>query len=314
MATKVKICDVTLRDGMQAVNRTATLPLDLRLKLARELQESHLPYLEVGSFVHPKVIAAMRDTPELLAALTPIAGQELAVLVPTLKYYRRFAGTPHVDTVALLVSASKGYAMVNTRTTRDQAKRAAEEVAEAARQDGYRVRAYMSYAFRKMGGGPMSGDIVEGLCERLLEAGCELVALSDTDGKATPDDVERLTTHLGRNLGLDAIGVHLHDRYGSGLVNALIAFQAGMRTFDSSIGGVGGNKLLENSVGNIATEELVYMFHGMGVETGIDEGRLLAAGETLLELVALAGDPPPPSKVLADHVTSRRRTFTEISP
>lgn len=303
---EVKICDVTLRDGMQAVNRRAVVPLSLRLELARRLQTSGLPYLEVGSFVNPNVIPAMRDTPELFAALEPVAGQELAALVPNLKYYRRLREVAVVDTVALLVSASEGYAMLNTRMTREQATLAAAEVARAARRDGLRVRAYMSYAFRGMGGGAARpGEVVEKLCERLLEAGCELVALSDTDGKATPGDVGRLTSHLVRAVGPQAVGVHLHDRYGSGLVNALVAFQAGVRTFDGSIGGVGGNKMLANSVGNVATEELVYMFHGLGVETGVDFETLIDAGRILCEMVRLAGDPPPPSKVLADRITSR---------
>ena len=100
-------------------------------------------------------------------------------------------------------------------------------------------------------------------------------------------------------VGLERIAVHLHDCYGAGLANALMAFQAGARTFDSTVGGVGGNRLLENAVGNIATEELVHLFHDMGVSTGVDFDALLDAGRTLLDLVRRAGDPPPPSKILA---------------
>jgi hydroxymethylglutaryl-CoA lyase len=302
--SEVKICDVTLRDGMQAVNRKATLPLGMRRDLAVRLQSAGLPYIEVGSFVNPKVIPAMHDTAELFAALHSRPGQELAALAPSLRYYELLRETPHVDTVGLLVSASEEYAQVNTRMTSDNALTAATEVAEAARRDGLRVRAYMSYAFREMSGEESSTATVAEICDRLLSAGCELVALSDTDGKATPAEVRRVVSLLDRAVGLDPIAVHLHDRYGSGLVKALVAFEAGVRVFDSTVGGVGGNKLLENSVGNIATEELVHMFHGLGVVTGIDVDELTAAGQILLDMVRFVGDPMPPSKVLADQLAT----------
>lgn len=300
----VKICDVTLRDGMQTVNRKATLPLDMRRALAERLQDAGLPYIEIGSFVNPNVIPAMRDTPELFAALRPRPGQELAALAPSLKYYGQLRETPNVDTVGLLVSASEEYAHVNTRMTGNKALVAAEEVATAARGDGLRVRAYMSYAFREMSGEESSTETVAEICDRLLSVGCEAIALSDTDGKASPGEVQRVVRFLDKTLGLDHVAVHLHDRYGSGLVKALVAFQAGVRVFDSTIGGVGGNKLLENSVGNIATEELVMMFDGLGVETGIDAEELTAAGQILIDMVRFVGDPMPPSKILADQLAS----------
>ncbi len=302
---EVKICDLTLRDGMQAVNRNATIPLKLRRALAERLQNTGLPYIEVGSFVHPNVIPAMRDTPELFAALRSRPGQELAALAPSLKYYEQVRATPNVDTVGLLVSASEEYARVNTRMSGDKALAAAEEVAAAAIGDGLRVRAYMSYAFHKMSGEETSTDRVSELCERLLSVGCEAIALSDTDGKATPAEVRRMVSFLDSlPSGLDPIAVHLHDRYGTGLVKALIAFEGGIRTFDSTVGGVGGNKLLKNSVGNIATEELVHMFHGLGVDTGVDVDELTRAGQVLLDCVRFVEDPMPPSKILADQLSS----------
>lgn len=298
---EVEICDVTLRDGMQAVNRDAVVPLAARLELAENLQRARLPYLEIGSFVHPKVIPAMRDTADLVAALTPRPRQRLAALAPNLRYYRLLSEAPHLDTVALLLSASEAYSRLNTRMGRRQALEAAREVTAAARGDGYRVRAYLSYAFREMegAGDEMSVTAVAEICRRLLDMGCETIALSDTDGKATPRQVRRLLRHLAAATGLEPIAVHLHDRYGSGLVNALVAYQEGVRTFDSSVGGVGGNRLLKGSVGNIATEELVYMFHGMDIDTGVDFDALLAAGRSLLAIIRQIGDPPPPSKVLA---------------
>ena len=297
---EVKICDVTLRDGMQTVNRDAMLPLARRRELAQQLQRARLPYLEVGSFVHPRVIPAMRDTAELAAALRPSAGQQLAALAPNVRYYQDLRRAAHIDTVAVLVSASEGYSQINLRMSLEEGLAAAREVARQARRDGYRLRDYVSYAFREMGGaGDMPPATVAGLCEQLLEMGCEEIALSDTDGKATSQEVGRLLTHLATAIGLDRVAVHLHDCYGAGLANALMAFQAGARIFDSTVGGVGGNRLLDGAVGNIATEELVHLFHDMGVSTGVDFDALLDAGRTLLDLVRRAGDPPPPSKILA---------------
>ncbi|MEM7587589.1 MAG: hydroxymethylglutaryl-CoA lyase [Acidobacteriota bacterium] len=301
----VKICDVTLRDGMQVLNRNALIPLRMRLRLAETLLRARLPYIEVGSFVNPRMVSAMQDTPDLFASLQPNPKQQLAALVPKLKYYEQLKQTTGVDTVALFISASESYSIANTRMTRSEAVKSAREVALAAKQDGYRVRAYLSYAFREMitTPGSMPTDIVEAMCEDLLEMGCESVALSDTDGRSTPQDVERIIRHVDRTMGLDHMGVHLHDLHGLGLVNSLVAYQLGIRTFDCSIGGLGGNKIVENSVGNVATEELVNMFRGMGVETGIDFRYLLRAGRIVVDMARYVGDPAPPSRILADRLS-----------
>lgn len=301
----MKICDVTLRDGMQVLNRNALIPLRMRLRLAETLLRARLPYIEAGSFVNPRMVSAMQDTPELFANLQPSDGQQLAALVPKLKYYEQLKQTPNVDTVALFISASESYSIANTRMTRAEAVKHAGEVAAAARRDGYRVRAYLSYAFREMvtTPGAMPTATVEALCGELLEMGCETVALSDTDGRATPQDVERIITHVDRAMGLANMGVHLHDLHGLGLVNSLIAYRLGIRVFDCSIGGLGGNKIVENSIGNVATEELVNMFQGMGVETGIDFKYLLRAGRIVVDMARYVGDPAPPSRILADRLS-----------
>ncbi|MCP3960023.1 MAG: hydroxymethylglutaryl-CoA lyase [bacterium] len=313
-APEVKICDVTLRDGMQVLNRNALIPVRMRLRLAETLQRAHIPYIEAGSFVNPRIVSAMQDTTELFAQLRPAKGQQLAALVPKLKYYQQMKLTPHVDTVALFISASETYSLANTRMTPAEAVKNAREVATAAREDGYRVRAYLSYAFREMliAPGEMPTDTVELLCEHLLEMGCETIALSDTDGRSTGRDVERMINHVDRTLGLDHMGVHLHDLHGLGLVNSLIAYQLGIRTFDCSIGGLGGNKIVENSIGNVATEELVNMFNGMGVATGIDFDFLLRAGRVVIDMAHFVGDPAPPSRILADQLLGVDQTLRKI--
>ncbi len=303
-APDVKICDVTLRDGMQVLNRNALIPLRMRRRLAETLQRAHIPYIEAGSFVNPRIISAMQDTPDLFASLRTYDGQQLAALVPKLKYYHQLAQTANVDTVALFVSASETYSRANTRMSSAEALVSAGEVARAALGDGYRVRAYLSYAFRDMvtARRDMAVETVERMCEALLEMGCETIALSDTDGRAAPRDLERIIGHVKETLGLERMGVHLHDLHGLGLVNSLIAYRLGIRTFDCSIGGLGGNKIVENSVGNVATEELVNMFSGMDVTTGIDFDFLIRAGRIVVDMARYVGDPAPPSRILADRL------------
>ena len=307
----VKIRDVTLRDGMQIVNRQAVIPLDVRLELLDALFAARLPYIEVGSFVSPRRVASMSDTPDLLRSMQhPGESIEIAALVPNLLYYQELTEVPNVDTVALFVSASEEYSQTNTRMSKEQAFGYAREVAEAARADGRRVRGYLSCAFLDLGDGSRKMDpaSIERDCRELFEMECETVALSDTSGRATPDDLRRVLRHLEETTGLDGVGVHLHDRYGQGILNSVVAYEAGVRVFDSSIGGVGGNPAVANSVGNIATEELVYLFHQMGVDTGVETEALLQAGELVAQMTEFVGDPFPASKVLTHQLWQRRRS------
>jgi hydroxymethylglutaryl-CoA lyase len=303
-ARQVKICDVSLRDGMQILNRHAVIPLEERLRLVRALVRARLPYIEVGSFVNPRVVPAMRDTAELLRRMPPYSGQ-IAALAPTPEYYEQLKKAPRVNTVALFVSASERYSQKNTHMSVDEAVDAAARVAAEARADGYGLRGYLSYAFREHGF-VMSEAKVEEICGRLVEMGCDTVALSDTDGLATPSDMERLVGHLESTIGLEAIGVHLHDRRGLGVTNAYAAYRAGVRIFDAAIGGIGGAITVAHSAGNVATEELVSMFDSLEVETGIDIGPLIEAGCRVSELAEEVGDPPPPSKIVLDEIALRR--------
>ncbi len=309
---EVKICDVSLRDGMQVMNRHAVIPLEARLRLVEALVRARVPYLEVGSFVSEKVVPAMKDTAELLRRMLPYDGQ-IAVLVPTFEYYKLLQEAERINTVALFVAASEAYSQANTRMSVAEALDRAAEVASAARADGFRLRGYLSYAFRDrtQPKGETPVERLEEICERLLEMGCGIVALSDTDGLATPNDIDRVVGHLASRIGLDHIGVHLHDRRGLGVTNAYAAYQAGVRTFDASIAGIGGAITVAHSVGNVATEELVCLFDSIGVTTGIEVGPLIEAGCRVSQLADYVGDPPPPSKIVLDEIAMRRVEIEE---
>lgn len=302
---EVKICDVTLRDGMQALDREARLPLDLKLRLFDALARAGLSYIEVGSFVNPRVMPAMKVTPELLERLEP-GDREVVVLVPNLKYYEKMRPSPNVTTVALLLSASDAYSVLNTRMTTAQAMAAARQVIDAAHRDGYRVRAYLSYSFRDYGADnrPMSTAAVVEICAELLAANSEMVAVSDTNGTALPADVEATLQALDSATGLERIGIHLHDRYGLGITNSYVAYQNGVRIFDSAIGGIGGNKMVKGSVSNLSTEELIFMLHSIGVDTGTDFDAILEAGRIVQEMIGCLDAPPSQSKILLNRVSA----------
>lgn len=309
---QVRICDVSLRDGMQILNRHGVIPLEVRLQMLEALIRSGVPYIEVGSFVNPRVVPAMADTTEVLRRMPAYDGQ-IAALVPTLGYYEQLKQAERVNTVALFVSASESYSQKNTHMGVDQALAAAARIAEAARGDGYALRGYLSYAFRDPGrpAGLIPVEIVTDLCQRLAAMGCDTIALSDTDGMASPNDIERVVGHISETMGLKHIGVHLHDRRGLGITNAYVAYQLGVLTFDASVGGIGGAITVRHSIGNVSTEELVAMFESLGVETGVDLQPLIEAGCRVSQMADFVGDPPPPSKIILDEISKRRAQLEE---
>jgi hydroxymethylglutaryl-CoA lyase len=309
---KVRICDVSLRDGMQILNRHAVIPLEVRLQLLEALIRSGVPYIEVGSFVNPRVVPAMRDTRDVLHQMPPYDGQ-IAALAPTLGYYEQLKTAERVNTVALFVSASEQYSQKNTRMTVTEAVTAAGRIAEAASADGFRLRGYLSYSFRdpSQPGGLTPVERVTEICGQLASMGCETIALSDTDGMASPNDIERLVRYVDEQMGLDHIGVHLHDRRGLGVTNAYVAYQLGVRCFDASVGGIGGAITVRHSIGNVSTEELVAMFDSIGVETGVDLEPLIEAGCRVSQMADFVGDPPPPSKIILDEISKRRAELEE---
>jgi len=305
MKRDVMICEMAPRDGLQVLNRSAKVPLEMRVRLVETLQRAALPYIEAGAFVSPKRIPAMEDSAELFGRLSPYTG-ELAALVPNRKYYGQMRDVGNVDTVALFVSASEAYSRKNTRMSVDEALAAALDVAASAVADGYRVRAHISGAFRDLTeeNGPTPEQKTVEVCERLRAARGDMVlALADTDGRAGEEDVERVLAAIGERLGFDGIGVHLHDRAGRGMAKVQAAYDAGVRVFDSAVGGIGGNpSALADPVGNVATEELVALFEGGGVTTGVDMAALTDAGRIVWEMSKLVDEPRPPSRRLAENL------------
>jgi hydroxymethylglutaryl-CoA lyase len=311
------------RDGLQYLGgpdaeRTGRIvSLEQRLDLIDALVGAGLRHIEVGAFVSPKGTLQMAISDVLGQRLDPgrATGLELAGLVPNEAGYRRFR-TTRLNVVAIFPSASEAHSMKNFGGRGvDEVLALAGGVARQARADGYALRGHVSAAFQDMAVAAETSDLatVVRVCRTVLEEfGCEYVTLADTNGTTNPARIGEVLDAVGNALGgLRRVGVHLHDRYGTGIANAYAAWLRGVKIFDASLGGVGGSVAASvvaggngrQMVGNIATESLVAMFEGMGVSTGVDlSGLMSGAGAILHEICRGAGDFSPPSTMLREHL------------
>lgn len=310
-APDVKICEMSPRDGLQYLGGSGApgaggiVPVEPRLRLIEAMIAAGVHHIEVGAYVSPKGTPQMAPTDELGQRLAPRNGVELAALVPNAAGYQRFRAS-RCNVVAIFPTASEAHARRNFGgRSVDDVLALAGDVSRMALADGYALRGHVSAGFQDMGAATDRSDLqlVVRVCRAVLDDfGCEYLTLADTNGTTNPARVNEVLDALGESLGgLERIGVHFHDRYGTGIANAYAAYLRGVRVFDASLGGVGGSKAASQMVGNIATESLVAMFEGMGVRTGIDNDLLLRhAGAVLAEICAAAGEPHPPSGMLRE--------------
>ncbi len=297
----VLVSEVGPRDGLQSVKRT--MPTAKKLEWLAALAEAGLREIEVGSFVSPKLLPQMADCADVVAGARRIDGLTVLALVPNLKGAER-AFAAGVHKVNLPVSASRLHSKSNINMTPEQA---VEQVAAVCRlradHPEYRdigVEAGIATAFGCTMEGPVSEDWVMQLAAMVAEAGADVVGLSDTTGYANPAQIKRMFKRLRSELGDKCGGAHLHNTRGQGLANVVAALDVGVTTFDSSQGGLGGCPYAPGATGNIVTEDLVFLLESMGLRTGIDLDKLIAArakvlaglpGETLYGNVADAGLP-----------------------
>jgi hydroxymethylglutaryl-CoA lyase len=290
MDTDVLVSEVGPRDGLQSVKRT--MPTAAKLAWIRALVDAGLTEIEVGSFVPPKLLPQMADAEEVVREARKIPGLTVLALVPNLKGAER-AIAAGAHKLTLPISASRQHSMANLRRTPEEA---IEEVTRvcAVRDSlppGSRVgvEANVATAFGCTMEGPVSEDWVMEIAVRLARAGADAVGLSDTTGYGNPAQVKRMFARLKREIGNRVGGAHLHNTRGQGLANVVAALDAGVTTFDSSQGGIGGCPYAPGATGNIVTEDLVFMLESMGLRTGIDLERLIAARKIVAD--ALPGEP-----------------------
>jgi hydroxymethylglutaryl-CoA lyase len=293
LPARVRIHEVGARDGLQ--NEAATVPTEVKAKFIRRLADAGLTTIEATSFVHPKWVPQLADAERLLPMVSdlPVA---LPVLVPNERGLDR-ALALGARRVAVFASATESFARANLNRTVDEALAMFAPVVARAKAEGGHVRGYLSMCFGDPWEGPVPLAQVVRVCRSLLDLGCDELSLGDTIGVATPGHVLALLTALDdAGVPAEALGVHFHDTYGQALANTLAALQHGVTTVDASAGGLGGCPFAGSATGNLATEDLVWMLQGLGVDTGVDLGRLVATSEWM---AAHLGRPSPSRTVRA---------------
>jgi hydroxymethylglutaryl-CoA lyase len=268
LPARVRVFEVGPRDGLQA--EPEILHAEVKIEFSRRLVASGVTGIELTSFVPPRWIPQLADAEEVMAGLDLPVGVRSVALVPNLRGLDR-ALAAGVREVALVVSATESFAAANLNTTVAGSLARAGEVIAAATDEGIPVRGYLSMSFGDPWEGPVPADRVASLAGELFGAGATTIALGDTIGTGTPAHVERvvgLTAEAG--VPRDLLALHLHDTYGQALGNVQAGLRAGITEFDSSAGGLGRCPYARGATGNLATEDLVWLLHSLGIETGID--------------------------------------------
>jgi hydroxymethylglutaryl-CoA lyase len=277
---RVRIVEVGPRDGLQ--NEAASVPTADKIAFVDALSEAGHSVIEVSAFVSPKWVPQMADAAEVFAGITRRAETRYTALVPNVEGLDR-AIAAGVDEVAVFAAASESFSRRNINQSIDASLERYRDVCDRARKVSLPVRAYVSTAFGCPFEGPVNPSAVAGVASALLKMGAYEVAISDTIGIAHPGQVERVLELLMARLPGNTIALHFHDTRGTALANVLTALHLGISTFDSSAGGLGGCPYAPGATGNLATEDLLYMLNGMGIETGVDIDRVASASRLIGE-------------------------------
>lgn len=297
---KVSIYEVGLRDGLQ--NEASFVPTLDKIALANHLAESGIRRIELTSFVSPRWIPQLADHSIVASEVTRREDTKFSALVPN-KRGLEGASEAELEEIAIFFSASETHNKKNINKSIDQAVEVLGDVTQSARNLGMRVRGYLSVVF----GCPYEGEIDPGrvveLVERMFEMGVYEVSLGDTVGLANPIQVRNLVKRLETSVSLDKLALHMHDTRGTALANIFAGLEAGITTFDSAFGGLGGCPYAPGASGNLATEDLVYMLESMGCDTGIDLDSLILASEKVADLLGRT----LPSKVLQAEIGRRKK-------
>ncbi|QJT06884.1 hydroxymethylglutaryl-CoA lyase [Streptomyces asoensis] len=299
LPARVRIHEVGPRDGLQ--NEKSTVPTAVKAEFVHRLADAGLTTIEATSFVHPGWVPQLADAEELFPR---VSGLEVAlpVLVPNERGLDR-ALSLGARRVAVFASATESFAKANLNRSVDEVLAMSEPVVARAKAQGVHVRGYLSMCFGDPWEGAVPVDQVVRVCRALLDLGCDELSLGDTIGVATPGHVRALLTALNeQGVPTDALGVHFHDTYGQALANTLAALQHGVTTVDASAGGLGGCPYAKSATGNLATEDLVWMLRGLGIDTGVDLGRLVATSEWM---AGRLGRPSPSRTVRALGTTTQ---------
>ena len=275
---RVRMVEVGPRDGLQ--NEKDIVPTAVKVELIDGLSRTGLSVIEAGAFVSPKWVPQMADSGAVLAAIARRPGVRYPVLVPNMKGYEA-ARQAHVDEIAVFGAASERFTQRNINCSIAESLERFAPVAEAAARDGVRLRGYVSCAL----GCPYEGEIapaaVAEVAARLHDMGCAEISLGDTIGTGTPGQARAMLEAVARQVPMERLAVHFHDTYGQALANILACLELGVAVVDSAVAGLGGCPYAAGASGNVASEDVLYMLEGLGIETGVDLAGLCAAGQAI---------------------------------
>jgi hydroxymethylglutaryl-CoA lyase len=273
--SRVKLVDVGPRDGLQ--NEKQTVPAAVKIELVHRLQDAGLTDIEVTSFVSPKWVPQMADNAQVMAGVQRKAGVRYSVLTPNMQGFQA-ALQSKPDEIVVFAAASEAFSHKNINCSIEESIQRFAPVVQAAREAGIFVRGAMSCVV----GCPYEGDVAPASVERLAKLmkgiGVQHIGVADTIGVGTPKKVQAAMEAALKHYDLDDVSGHFHDTYGQALANTLASLEMGVWQYDASVAGLGGCPYAKGATGNVATEEVVYMLHGMGIETGIDLDKLVDAG------------------------------------
>ena len=295
---RVKLIDVGPRDGLQ--NEKQPVPAAIKIELVQRLQDAGLKEIEVTSYVSPKWVPQMGDNVEVMAGITRKSGVLYSVLTPNLKGFEA-AVASNPDEIVVFGAASEAFSQKNINCSIAESIERFAPVVQAALDAGIAVRGAMSCTV----GCPYEGEIapekVSYLAGLMKNIGVQRVDVADTIGVGTPIKVQKALEATLAHFDIDHVSGHFHDTYGQALSNTLAALEVGVWNFQSSVAGLGGCPYAKGATGNVATEDVVYLLHGMGIETGIDLDKLIDAGQFISEFLGR----PTQSRVAKALLTKR---------
>ena len=283
LPARVKIVEVGPRDGLQ--NEKQVVPTEIKIELIERLAEAGLPVIEATSFVSPKWVPQMADNSAVLAGIRRRSGVSYTALTPNLQGFDG-AVAAKADEVAIFAAASEAFSKKNINCSIAESLKRFEPVVSAASALEIPVRGYVSCVVGCPYEGAVAPEKVAEVTKTLFDMGCYEVSLGDTIGVGNPASVQRMIEACARDVPVAKLAGHYHDTYGVAIANVVASLQTGMAVFDASVAGLGGCPYAKGASGNVATEDVVYLLHALGIETGIDLAKLASVGDWISSALA----------------------------
>lgn len=289
-ARRVKIVEVGPRDGLQ--NEAKSISSDTKIALIEQLVDAGLSYVESASFVSPKWVPQMADASDVMLGIKQQPNVVYSALVPNLQGFKA-ALDAGVKEIAIFSAASEAFCLKNTNCSIAQSLERFESIMALARERDVKVRGYVSTVLGCPYQGHVQSQAVVDVSKHLYDMGCYEISLGDTIGVGTANNVKRLIEEVEKAVPMSSLAVHFHDSYGQALTNIYAALEMGVNVIDSSVAGLGGCPYAKGASGNVATEDVVYLLNGLGIESGVDLEKLVNIGQWICDSI----DKVNPSKV-----------------